>query len=77
MLAWPLVAPPGLPAERVSELRAAFVAMMKDPELVAEAAKLNLDVEPVEGREMQDLIARLYGTPPAVIDMVKKINSAQ
>ena len=44
VLAWPLVAPPDLPAERVKELRAAFLAMMKDPELRAEAAKLKLEI---------------------------------
>ena len=44
VLAWPLVAPPDLPAERVEELRAAFLAMMKDPELRAEAAKQKLEI---------------------------------
>ena len=38
VLAWPLVAPPDVPAERVAELRAAFDAMMQDPQLLAEAA---------------------------------------
>ena len=38
VLAWPLVAPPDMPAERVDELRTAFDAMMKDPQLLAEAA---------------------------------------
>ena len=77
VLAWPLVAPPDLPAERVQELRTAFLAMMKDPELRAEAAKLKLEVAPVPGQEMQELIEQLYGSPPDVIELVKKINSAQ
>jgi tripartite-type tricarboxylate transporter receptor subunit TctC len=77
VLAWPLLAPPDLPTERVSELRAAFDAMMKDPELVAEAAKQNLEIDPVSGRELQELVGRLYGTPPKVIDVVKKINAAR
>src|SRR4029079_13562091 len=38
VLAWPLVAPPEVPAERVAELRAAFNAMMQDPQLIADAA---------------------------------------
>jgi tripartite-type tricarboxylate transporter receptor subunit TctC len=77
VLAWPLVAPPDLPAERVNELRAGFLAMMKDPELRAEAAKLKLEIEPVPGVEMHELVAQLYSSPPDVIELVKKINSGQ
>jgi tripartite-type tricarboxylate transporter receptor subunit TctC len=61
----------------VSELRAAFDAMMKDPELIAEAAKQSLEVDPVSGRELQELVGRIYETPPEVIDVVKKINAAR
>jgi tripartite-type tricarboxylate transporter receptor subunit TctC len=77
VLAWPLVAPPDLPTERVNELRAAFLAMMDDPELRAEAAKLKLEIAAVPGREMQALVEQLYGSPPEVVELVKKINSAQ
>jgi tripartite-type tricarboxylate transporter receptor subunit TctC len=77
VLAWPLLAPPGLPAERIKELRSAFDAMMKDPELVAEAARQKLDVDPVGGVEMQALIERLYATPPDVLELVHKINAAR
>ena len=76
VLAWPLMAPPDLPAERVGELRAAFDAMMADPELRAEAARQNLDVDAVSGDEMQSLIERLYASPAPVIDLVRKINAA-
>ena len=58
------------------ELRSAFDAMMKDRELLAEAARQGLDVDPVSGAEMQALVARLYATPPDVIDLVRKINAA-
>jgi tripartite-type tricarboxylate transporter receptor subunit TctC len=77
VLAWPLVAPPDLPAARVSELRRAFRAMMQDPELRADAAKLKLETEPVPGREMQALVEQLYSAPPDVVELVKKISSAQ
>lgn len=52
VLAWPLMAPPGLPAERVHELRAAFDAMMADPALLADAKQAHLDVDAVSGSEM-------------------------
>ena len=77
VLAWPLVAPPGLPAERVNELRTGYLAAMKDPELKAEADKLKLEVAPVAGAEMQELVDQLYASPPDVIELVRKINSAQ
>ena len=76
VLAWPLMAPPDLPAERTAELRAAFDAMMKDPALLADAAKQSLDVDPVSGAEMQTLIERLYRSPPEVVELAKKINNA-
>ena len=39
-------APPGLPAERVAELRAAFDTMLRDPELLSEASRQGLDIGP-------------------------------
>ncbi len=75
VLAWPLMAPPELPAERSAQLRSAFDAMMADPELRAEAERENLDIGAVTGSEMQSLIDRLYGAPAPVIDLVRKINA--
>jgi tripartite-type tricarboxylate transporter receptor subunit TctC len=77
VLAWPLVAPPDLPAERVAELRSAFNAMMQDPQLRAEAAGQGLDIDPVSGAEIAELVRRLYDTPPDVLDLVRKINAAR
>jgi tripartite-type tricarboxylate transporter receptor subunit TctC len=76
VLAWPLVAPPELPPERVSALRAAFLTMMKDPDLRAEAARLKLETAPVTGLEMQEMVEQLYASPPDVVELVKKINTA-
>ena len=50
---------------------------MNDPELRAEAAKLKLEAAPVPGGEMQELVEQLYGSPPDVIELVKKLNSPQ
>jgi tripartite-type tricarboxylate transporter receptor subunit TctC len=77
VLAWPLVAPPDVPAERVAELRAAFNAMMQDPQLLAEAATQGLDIDPVSGAEIAGLVDRLYGTPADVLDLVRKINASR
>ena len=77
VLAWPLMAPPGLPADRVRELRAAFDGMMADPALLADAKKAKLDVDAVSGTEMQALIDRLYAAPAPVLDLVRNINAGK
>jgi tripartite-type tricarboxylate transporter receptor subunit TctC len=69
----PFFLPPDVPAERVAALRLAFDETMKDREFRAEAERLQLDVEPMSGLEMQKLIAELAGTPPAVVARVRAI----
>ena len=65
-------APPGVPAERVKALRDAFDASMKDPELLAEAAKQRIDISPATGDAVAGFIAGIYRTPPAVVERAKK-----
>jgi tripartite-type tricarboxylate transporter receptor subunit TctC len=66
-LAWPFVAPPGVPAERVAALRQAFDQTLRDRDYLAEAAKLNLEITPVSGERIQTLIADVYRTTSAEI----------
>jgi len=61
--AWPLVAPPNVPKERVALLRDAFMQTMKDPEFLAEAKGLNFDVDPVLGEKMQAVVEKVLATP--------------
>ena len=51
----PILAPPGIPPERVAILRQAFDRTMADPAFLAEAAKLNMDIKPLGGAEMQKI----------------------
>jgi tripartite-type tricarboxylate transporter receptor subunit TctC len=67
----PLIAPPGVPADRVAALRAAFDATMKDPTYLADAKKMNLDVDPVSGVELQKAMEELAATPPDVVELAK------
>ncbi|MBI4529772.1 MAG: hypothetical protein HY695_38730 [Deltaproteobacteria bacterium] len=69
----PLFLPPGTPSERVKMLRAAHVKAMKDPELVAEAAKGRLEMGPSTGEELDALTKEVMDQPPQVIDRVKRI----
>jgi tripartite-type tricarboxylate transporter receptor subunit TctC len=68
-IARPFAAPPGVPAERARALRDAFDATMKDPEFLAEAKKLSLDVEPVSGAEVAALIREVYASPPEAVKL--------
>lgn len=65
-IAWPFVAPPNIPTERVNALRTAFNATMKDAAFLAEAAKAKLDVMPVAGADIERLINELYATPTQI-----------
>jgi tripartite-type tricarboxylate transporter receptor subunit TctC len=65
-LARPFAAPPGIPPERLSALRTAFDATMKDKEFLAEAQKLDLEVRPVSGTEIDALVANLSKTPAEI-----------
>ncbi|MCC6888458.1 MAG: hypothetical protein IT536_08000 [Hyphomicrobiales bacterium] len=66
-IAYPLVAPPGVPAERVETLRRAFNAVLKDPEYLADARRQSLDSDPVDGAAITALIERIYSSPAEVI----------
>jgi tripartite-type tricarboxylate transporter receptor subunit TctC len=67
------MAGPNVPPERVAVLRDAFAAMMKDPELLAEARKQNLEIAPMHGAALQDFVAKIGRTPPEVGAKAKKI----
>jgi len=68
-----ILAPPGLPADRVAALRTAFDAAMKDPELLAEVNKANLDFEPLGGAELAKIVAEAAATDASVIARMQKI----
>jgi tripartite-type tricarboxylate transporter receptor subunit TctC len=67
------VAPPDVPADRVSLLRAAFRQAVDDPELRADAQTQRLAIDPIYGEEAQVIIARLYASPPDVVERMRKI----
>ena len=62
----PFTAPPGIPDDRKAALTKAFDEAMKDPDLLAEAAKEKMDIAPMTGHEIDALLAELYALPPDV-----------
>jgi len=69
----PVLATPGIPADRVNLLRGAYMKAMKDPELLAEAQKGKMDVDPSPGEELEDLVKKVMEQPKEVMDRVKKM----
>jgi tripartite-type tricarboxylate transporter receptor subunit TctC len=72
-MARPFVAPPGLPPSRAALIRRAFDATMQDPDFRAEAIKIQADVAPSTGEDVQKLVERIYATPRPVIERIKKL----
>jgi tripartite-type tricarboxylate transporter receptor subunit TctC len=74
-MARPFAAPPGIPAERKAALIAAFERTNKDPDFLAEAERLNLEVNPVPAVRLDALLAEAYATPKDVVARAAKAMS--
>ena len=75
-VARPVLAPPGVPPDRIQALRAAFMAMAADPEFVKDAGRSRLEVSPTSGEEVERVIADIGRVPPAMMERLKKAISA-
>jgi hypothetical protein len=73
----PFAAPPDIPADRKAALIKAFDETMKDPALLAEAARAKMDIGPMRGPDMDKLLAELYAIPPDIIDKASKAIAEQ
>ncbi len=69
----PYITSPGTPPEIASLLQKSFMATMNDPAFLADAKQRGLDIEPMEGAEIQALVETLYKTPPAVVERVRAV----
>jgi tripartite-type tricarboxylate transporter receptor subunit TctC len=69
----PIAAPPGVPAERIAALRRAFDATMMDPDFIAEAAKLQMEIEPLTAAQIDGLLATAYGAPRPIVQQAAEL----
>jgi tripartite-type tricarboxylate transporter receptor subunit TctC len=69
----PMIAPPGVSADRLKVLREAYGNTLKDPALIADIKKQEYDFDPVSGEELQSLAKTVVNQPPQVIEKLKKI----
>jgi len=67
----PYLAPPNLPADRVAVLRQAFADTMTDKDFLAEADKTQLEINPVSGAEVEQLVKEVYATPTDIVAKAK------
>jgi tripartite-type tricarboxylate transporter receptor subunit TctC len=67
----PIAAPPGVPPDRTKTLRDAYAKALSDPELLAEAARLGWDLEPLTGQELEALAKEVTAQPKDVIERMK------
>jgi tripartite-type tricarboxylate transporter receptor subunit TctC len=70
-LGQPYLAPPGLPAERVAQLRAAFAATLTDKAFLADADKAHFEIEPTSGEDVAKIVNETTHTPAEVIARAK------
>jgi tripartite-type tricarboxylate transporter receptor subunit TctC len=73
----PLFAPPGTPEPVVAALRKGFMAAMTDPELVAMARKIDLEIFPMNGEDLQAMVDRVHKFPDAIIKRTQAIANSQ
>jgi tripartite-type tricarboxylate transporter receptor subunit TctC len=66
-----------VPAERVAAMRKAFMDTFRDPAFLAEAKKMNLDVDPMSGEDLQALVRRVYDTPQEIVERAKAATAAK
>lgn len=70
---YPLLLPPDVPAARLATLRAAFDKTMKDPAFIADAQKIGIDVTPLGGRDIDEVMAEINAVPQDAIDRLRKL----
>ena len=67
----PILTAPKVPADRVRALRQAFAETMRDPQFIEAAKQANMEMNPMEGDELQRVVEGIVSSPPRILAMVK------
>ncbi len=73
----PLLAPPGTPSDRIEALRSAFMETLSDPQFIADAQKLNMEVQPVGPEVIEKLLTDILRTPAPVLERARVLLGVQ
>jgi len=65
------IAPPGVAPEALTTLRTSFDATMKDAEYLADADKMRIDISPLPGPKVQEIVAKLHATPKDIVEKAR------
>lgn len=66
-----VIAPPGVPEDRITALRAAFDKTVKDPDFLADAKKRNANVDPTPGAELDAITKKALATPKNLVERTR------
>jgi tripartite-type tricarboxylate transporter receptor subunit TctC len=77
LMAFPVLAPPEVPKERVQAIRDAFDNIMKDPEFIADMERQDVNVRPASASQIEALLDKIYATPPAAMERYAAILSGR
>ena len=67
----PVAAPPGIPADRLAALRAAFEATVKDEQFLADAGRQKIEISPSSAADVAAFVARIYSSPKAAVERAR------
>ena len=67
-----IVAPPAMPAQTVAALRRAFDEMLADPVFLEDGRRAGIQMKPMSGERLQDLVSRLGNFPPSLLDKARR-----
>jgi len=67
----PILTAPNVPAERVKALRQAFADTLRDPQFIEAAKQANMEINPMQGEELQQVVEKIVAAPPRILALVK------
>ena len=70
------IAPPGIARDPLDVLRSGFDATMNDPQFLDDAQRLRIDISPLSGAKVQDVVRKLYATPKDVVMRARRVDRA-
>ena len=73
----PFVTGATVPPERIKALRAAFMSAVNDPELRKELTTRGIDVDPMDGENVQKLVEAVYATPEAIVEKTRTVMNSK
>src|SRR5262249_38076822 len=73
----PFVTSPGVPPEPVAPLRQAFRLPMTNPDFLADPARSHIEIHPIFGDELSELVQRVLGSPKSAVDLLKTALAAK